>query len=68
MCVMSPSAGTGAGGLHVELPNEKHRVYMLNMRVKTGRASSYDYDFSYSPTPPPPNYAAPYGSRSRTKG
>jgi hypothetical protein len=29
MCVMSPSAGTGAGGLHVELcvPNENHRAY-----------------------------------------
>jgi hypothetical protein len=26
---MSPSAGTGAGGLHVELcvPNENHRAY-----------------------------------------
>jgi hypothetical protein len=31
MCVMSPSAGTGAGGLHVELcvPNENHRVYSV---------------------------------------
>jgi hypothetical protein len=31
MCVMSPSAGTGAVGLHVELcvPNENHRVYSV---------------------------------------
>jgi hypothetical protein len=29
MWVMSPSAGTGAGGMHVELcvPNENHRAY-----------------------------------------
>jgi hypothetical protein len=31
MHVMSPSAGTGAGGLHVELcvPNENHRAYSV---------------------------------------
>jgi hypothetical protein len=31
MCVMSPSAGTGASGLHVELcvPNENHRAYSV---------------------------------------
>jgi hypothetical protein len=31
MCVMSPSAGTGADGLHVELcvPNENHRAYSV---------------------------------------
>jgi hypothetical protein len=32
MCVMSPGAGTGAGGLHVELcvSNENHRVYSVD--------------------------------------
>jgi hypothetical protein len=32
MCVMSPSAGTGAGGLHVELcvPNENQRAYSVS--------------------------------------
>jgi hypothetical protein len=31
MCGMSPSAGTAAGGLHVELcvPNENHRAYSV---------------------------------------
>jgi hypothetical protein len=33
MCVMNPSAGTGAGGLHVELcvPNENHGAYSVLM-------------------------------------
>jgi hypothetical protein len=31
MCVLSPSAGTGAGELHVELcvPNENHEAYSV---------------------------------------
>jgi hypothetical protein len=41
MCVMSPSAGTNAGGLHVELcvPNENHRTYCVETADKMGCAN-----------------------------
>jgi hypothetical protein len=42
MCVMSPSAGTGAGGLHMELyvPSENHRAYSVVMNYEAQAPSS----------------------------
>jgi hypothetical protein len=41
VCVMSPTAGTGAGGLHVELcvpmPNENHRAYSTSTKTDASK-------------------------------
>jgi hypothetical protein len=49
MCVMSPSAGTGAGGLHVEfcVPNENHRAYSVLLKNVTEEGTGTVTVFSY---------------------